>query len=85
MDDEAQFPKTHEEFTELRFYLEFLQDELSNFDEKTVTEEQLVSYSIILTEIEKALTLSELYINDNVVHVRDAKSELSRIFNKPIN
>jgi hypothetical protein len=26
-----------------------------------------------------------LHINDHVLHVRDAKSELSRIFNKPIN
>lgn len=85
MDDEYSFPTTHEEFKELRFYLEFLQDELSDVDAKSISEEQLIKYSIILTKIEEALTLSELHINDHVLHVRDAKSELSRIFNKPIN
>jgi hypothetical protein len=42
------------------------------------------SYSNILNGIDAALTLAELDQQDDVLHVRDAKSELTKIFGKPI-
>lgn len=84
MDDEKTFPQTAEDFQELRNYLEFLKDELDRSNTESITEEELSDLNVILTNIEEALTLSELHINDHVLHVRDAKSELSRIFKKSI-
>lgn len=78
------YPKTKEDFVELREYLSFLQDELQSFNATTITEEQLEHYTAILYSIEVCLELAELNILDHVTQCDDAKSVLSTIFSKPI-
>lgn len=78
------YPKSFQDFLELREYLDGLKLNLEEIDPDTFDNEMYESYKNILNGIEAALTLAELDYQDNVLHVRDAKFELTKIFGKPI-
>jgi hypothetical protein len=78
------YPKSMIDFIELRVYLDELKSNLEKIDPDTFDTEMYESYSNILNGIDAALTLAELDQQDDVLHVRDAKSELTKIFGKPI-
>ena len=78
------YPKSMIDFIELRVYLDELKSNLEKIDPDTFDVEMYESYSNILNGIDAALTLAELDQQDDVLHVRDAKSELTKIFGKPI-
>jgi hypothetical protein len=78
------YPKSMIDFIELRVYLDELKSNLEKIDPDTFDAEMYESYSNILNGIDAALTLAELDQQDDVLHVRDAKSELTKIFGKPI-
>jgi|688.fasta_scaffold594978_3 hypothetical protein len=78
------YPKSMIDFIELRVYLDELKSNLEKIDPDTFDVEMYESYSSILNGIDAALTLAELDQQDDVLHVRDAKSELTKIFGKPI-
>jgi len=78
------YPKSMIDFIELRVYLDELKSNLEKIDPDTFDTEMYESYSSILNGIDAALTLAELDQQDDVLHVRDAKSELTKIFGKPI-
>lgn len=78
------YPKSFQDFLELREYLDGLKLNLEEIDPDTFDNEMYESYKNILNGIEASLTLAELDHQDNVLHVRDAKSELTKIFGKPI-
>ena len=78
------FPKTAEEFIELRVFLNNLQNELTSCNPNDITQEQLEKYHELLVNIENGLSLAELNILDNVNHVNDASIALSKIFGKQV-
>lgn len=78
------YPKSFQDFLELREYLDSLKINLEKVDPDTFDEEMCESYMNILNGIEAALILAELDQQDDVLHVRDAKFALTKIFNKPI-
>ena len=82
--NDNEFPKTHNDFLELREYLLHLENSLKKFDPNNVSEDDLVSMHHILNQIEVGLTLSESYFSDNISDTSEAKSVLTKIFNKPI-
>jgi|688.fasta_scaffold663461_1 hypothetical protein len=78
------FPKTAEEFIELRVFLNNLQNELTSCNPNDITQEQLEKYHELLVNIENGLSLAEFNILDNVNHVNDASIALSKIFGKQV-
>lgn len=83
--DDYNFPRTYQDFRELGEYLNYLKSNLEGVDPATFENEMYESYKNILSGIESALTLAELDQMDNVLHVRDARFELEKVFGKPIN